>query len=216
MRVVYLAAGAAGMYCGSCIRDNRLAATLLRQGRDIKLVPLYTPVRTDEQDVSQHEVFYGGINVYLEQKSALFRALPRSLSSLLDLPSLLNAVGSRAAQTDPNDVGALTVSVLKGPDGPQARELKHLIAGLTKMNASVLNLPNLMFAGIARPLREALKIPVLCTLGGEDIFLDRLPEPYRSEAFELIHARAADLDGYVSLSAYYATHCQQHFHLVFQ
>ncbi len=213
MRVVYLAAGAAGMYCGSCIRDNRLAATLLRQGRDIKLVPLYTPVRTDETDVSEHEVFYGGINVYLEQHSALFRALPRALSSLLDLPGLLNAVGTRAARIDPAEVGGLTVSVLQGPDGPQARELKHLIHGLKRMQVGLLNLPNLMFIGIAGALRAALNVPILCTLGGEDVFLDRLPQPYRQQAFDLIRSQADHADGYVALSGYYAGHCREHFHL---
>ena len=60
MRVAYLAAGAGGMICGSCLRDNRLAATLIDQGRDVVLVPLYTPLCTDETDVSRGPVFYGG------------------------------------------------------------------------------------------------------------------------------------------------------------
>ena len=30
MKIVYLAAGAAGMYCGSCLHDNTLAAALLK------------------------------------------------------------------------------------------------------------------------------------------------------------------------------------------
>ena len=52
MRIAYLAAGAGGMYCGSCMRDNRLAAALIAQGRDVVLIPLYTPLKTDEPDVS--------------------------------------------------------------------------------------------------------------------------------------------------------------------
>ncbi len=63
MRIAYLIAGAGGMYCGSCLRDNRLAATLIAQGRDVVLMPLYTPIRTDEVDVSETHVYYGGINV---------------------------------------------------------------------------------------------------------------------------------------------------------
>ncbi|MBU0616407.1 MAG: glycosyltransferase family 1 protein, partial [Planctomycetes bacterium] len=70
MRVVHLAAGAGGMYCGSCMHDNRLAATLIGQGRDVVLIPLYTPLRTDETDVSERRVYYGGINAYLQQSSA--------------------------------------------------------------------------------------------------------------------------------------------------
>ena len=53
MRIAYIAAGAAGMYCGSCLHDNTLAAALLKAGEDVLLVPTYTPLRTDEEDVSQ-------------------------------------------------------------------------------------------------------------------------------------------------------------------
>ncbi|MCZ6539665.1 MAG: glycosyltransferase family 1 protein, partial [Chloroflexi bacterium] len=53
MKVAYLTAGAGGMYCGSCMRDNTLAAALLRSGRDVVLIPIYSPIRTDEADVSQ-------------------------------------------------------------------------------------------------------------------------------------------------------------------
>ena len=48
MKIVYLAAGAGGMYCGSCLHDNTLAAALMRLGEDVLLMPTYTPIRTDE------------------------------------------------------------------------------------------------------------------------------------------------------------------------
>ena len=79
MRIASITAGAAGMYCGSCIRDNTLAAALGKLGHDALLIPTYTPIRTDEPDVSQQRVFFGGINVYLEQKFWLFRHTPRFL-----------------------------------------------------------------------------------------------------------------------------------------
>ena len=53
MRITYITAGAAGMYCGSCMRDNTLVAALARLGHEALLVPTYTPIRTDEEDVSQ-------------------------------------------------------------------------------------------------------------------------------------------------------------------
>ena len=40
------------MYCGSCLHDNTLAAALQRLGHEVALIPTYTPVRTDEHDVS--------------------------------------------------------------------------------------------------------------------------------------------------------------------
>ena len=47
MKILFITAGAAGMYCGSCFRDNALAAELKSRGHDVLLVPLYTPTLTD-------------------------------------------------------------------------------------------------------------------------------------------------------------------------
>src|SRR4029079_10642347 len=77
MNILYITAGAAGMYCGSCLRDNALATELIRQGHDVTLLPLYTPTLTDEPNVSSAKTFFGGISVYLEQRSSLFRYTPR-------------------------------------------------------------------------------------------------------------------------------------------
>ncbi len=61
------------MYCGSCLRDNALAAELKRQGHEVILLPLYTPTRTDEPNVSEPKVFLNGISVCLCQEAAFFR-----------------------------------------------------------------------------------------------------------------------------------------------
>lgn len=213
LRIVYLAAGAAGMYCGSCMRDNRVAATLRAMGRDITLIPLYTPLRTDENDVSERRVLYGGINVYLEQKFALFRHLPGWLGRFLDAPTLLRGLSRWSAAVEPDSLGALTVSVLRGEHGAQRIELKKLIDVLALLQPGIVHLPNLPFIGVAHEIKAALGAAVFCTLSGEDIFLDELPEPHRTRAFEMIHARAGDIDAYVATSDYYADHAAAHFGL---
>ena len=83
MRILSITAGAAGMYCGSCFRDNALAAELLTRGHDAHLVPVYTPTRTDEPNVSERRVLFGGISVYLQQSWPLFRRLPRAFDRAL-------------------------------------------------------------------------------------------------------------------------------------
>ncbi len=213
LKVIYLAAGAGGMYCGSCLRDNRLAATLMRQGRDVTLIPLYTPLRTDERDASTPRILYGGINVFLQQRAAWLSTLPSLADRLLDSRWLLRAAGRWAARTRPEDVGDLTVSVLRGEEGAQVRELDKLIRALRGIPADLINLPNLMFVGVARRLREEFKTPIVCTLGGEDLFLDALTEPYRTHALELIRARAADVDAFVAVTQYFAAHAAKHFGL---
>jgi len=213
VKVAYLAAGAGEMYCGSCMHDNRLAATLIEQGRDVVLIPLYTPLRTDEPDVSQRRVFYGGLNVYLQQVATLFRHTPWFFDRLLDTRALLRSVGRLASGTRPEALGALTLSVLRAEHGAQRKELGKLIGGLRRLNPDLVYLPNLMFVGLARKLKESLGAAVLCGLAGEDIFLDQLPEPCRRGVFELIRQRADDVDGFVALTGYYAGHATQHFGL---
>lgn len=213
LRIAYLAAGAAGMYCGSCMRDNRLAAALRAAGRDITLIPLYTPLRTDENDVSESRVLYGGINVYLEQRFGVFRRLPRWLTRILDAPTLLRGLSRWSGAVEPDSLGALTVSVLKGEHGAQRIELKKLLEVLAALRPDVVHLPNLPFIGVAHEIQSALKATVFCTLSGEDIFLDGLPEPHRTRAFELIREQAGGIDAYVATSDYYADHAAAHFGL---
>ncbi len=213
MKVAYLAAGAAGMYCGSCMRDNRLAATLIEQGKNIVLVPLYTPLRTDERDVSRGPVYYGGINVYLQQVAGLFRHLPRVLRDGLDAPELLRKIGRFAGSTDASRLGALTVSMLEGAQGRQRAELEQLGDALREMQPDLVNLPNLMFLGVAGYLKRRLDVPIVCTLSGEDVFVDALCEPHRSRAMSLIETHGEHIDAFVAVTRYFADHAARHFSL---
>src|SRR5437879_12596611 len=130
MRIAYITAGAAGMYCGSCLHDNTLVAALTAQGHDALLIPTYTPIRTDEMDVSQKRVFFGGINVYLQQKLRLFRWTPWFLDRLLDAPRLLRWVSRFAMKTDAHELGDLTVSMLQGEHGKQRKEVAKIVRWL--------------------------------------------------------------------------------------
>jgi glycosyltransferase involved in cell wall biosynthesis len=49
-----------------------------------------------------------------------------------------------------------------------------------------------------------LRVPVISTLSGEDIFLEKLPPPYRDEALAVLRQRAAELDAMIALNDYFA------------
>lgn len=179
----------------------------------MRLLPLYTPIRADEPDISEPTVLFGGVRVFLRQKSALFRALPNFLTHWLDSPAILRSVGRLATQTRPADVGDLTVSVLRGDLGLQKPEFDKLLRMLDLLAPDFVILPNLMFLGIAHRIRLQLNCGVVCTLSGEDLFLDELPPPFREQAFSLIEKCARDADAYLATSQYYARHCAEHFGL---
>ena len=205
VKIAILAAGAGGMYCGSCLRDNTLASALLRQKHQVRLIPLYTPLRTDMPSVAVDRVFYGGVNVYLQHATRLFRKTPRLVDWLLDSKWLLVLAGRLGANAAPAHLGALTLDVLRGEDGPVIKELRRLLDFLLGVvRPQVVSLPNLMFIGTARIFARELNIPVVCELTGEDVFLDALDEPHRSAAAAIIRSRAADVAKFVATSSFYA------------
>jgi glycosyltransferase involved in cell wall biosynthesis len=192
------------MYCGSCLRDNALAAELLSRGHDVVLTPVYTPTRTDERNVSGRQVFFGGISVFLEQHAALFRHTPRVLDRLWDSDWALRLATRRQIKVDPKNLGEMTVSMLRGERGFQRKEIRKLLDWLTtEPRFDVVNLPYALLLGLAEPIKRALKIPVCCTLQGEDLFLDGLGERYRRESLDLIRDASAHVDRFLPVSRYY-------------
>ena len=211
MRIVSITAGAGGMYCGSCIRDNALAKALMRMEHEVVLVPLYTPPRTDGPSVSEQRVFFGGISVYLEQYSALFRATPWLVDRLWEAPWLLRAVSQKGIQTQPEQLGELTVSVLEGEHGHQRKEILKLVHWLeTQPTPDVIDISNSMLIALAPALKQALGCPICCTLQGENVCLDHLDDAYRSRALGLIREHAKSVDRFVAVSDYYAGHMSQY------
>lgn len=210
--IAYLTAGGAGMFCGSCLRDNTLAGALGALGCDVQLIPLYTPIRTDEEDHSSGQVFFGGINVYLEQKLPLFARVPRIFVRWLDHPRVINAIASWGIKTSGRQLGELTLAVLRAEDGPLHGEVERLVGWLRDhVRPDLVNLSNLLIAGCVPAIRRELNVPVIVTLQGDDLFIDELPEPYRAEALTELRRLAADVDAFIVFSRYYADFMADYF-----
>jgi glycosyltransferase involved in cell wall biosynthesis len=193
------------MYCGSCLRDNAMATELMARGHDVMLLPVYTPTFTDEPNVSRDHMVLGGISAYLEQYVPLFRKTPRWLDRIWDSKLVLSLASRRSISTSPQMLGEMTVSVLKGEHGYQRKEIDKLIEWLkNEPKPDVINLPYSLLIGLARPLKESLNVPILCTLQGEDLFLDGLHEPYRTQALNLIRDQIDQVDVFLSVSEFYA------------
>ena len=211
MRILSLTGGAGSMYCGSCLRDNALAAELLRRGHDVVLTPVYTPTKTDEKNVSGEHVFFGGISVFLEQHSALFRHTPRFLDRLWDSSWALRLATRRSIKVDAKSLGEMTVSMLKGDRGFQAKEIEKLLEWLrTEERFDVINLPYSLLLGLAPTMKRELKAPICCTLQGDDLFLDQLGEPHRGQSMEMIRALSDHVEVFLAVSEYYADYMPQY------
>jgi glycosyltransferase involved in cell wall biosynthesis len=205
VEILQLTPGAGGMYCGNCIRDNALVAALRALGHQVLMVPLYLPLTLDETDQSAGApIFFGGINVYLDQKSSWFRGAPEWVHRLMGVPFLLKWASRKAGSTSARDLGPLTLSMLRGDEGNQARELEDLIGWLkTQPKPDVILLSNALLLGMARRLKSELKRPLVCMLQGEDFFLNSLPEPHRRECWKTVAERSSDADLFIAPSRYF-------------
>jgi glycosyltransferase involved in cell wall biosynthesis len=211
MRIIQITPGTGSFYCGTCLRDNAMVVELRRQGHDALMVPLYLPVILDEAPgpplrggaPGDTPLFYGGVNVYLQQKSTLFRRSPRWLDRLFDAPNVLRLAASRAGSTEAHELGDLTVSTLRGEEGRQIKELDRLTAWLSEERPEIVCLSNALLVGLARRIKQKTAAPVVCTLQGEDSFLDSLPEGRREEAWRALTERSKDVDAFIAVSHYY-------------
>ena len=194
------------MYCGNCFHDNTLVAALRELGHDATMLPLYLPINVDEEDQSAgNPIFFGGVNVYLEQKSAFFRKAPRWLHRLLNSRGLLEWAAGRAAKTRADDVGEILISMLRGETGHQAREINELVAWLREhAKPDVVCLSNALLIGMVRQLKAELRVPVVCLLQGEEPYLDALPDSHREPAWRLLIERARDVDAWIAASRWNA------------
>jgi glycosyltransferase involved in cell wall biosynthesis len=193
------------MFCGNCLRDNALVAALRKMGHEALMVPLYLPLTLDEADQSADlPVFYSGIKVYLEQKSALFRAAPGWFRDLFTSRRLLRWAAGKAARTRAQDLGEVTLSMLRGEAGNQARQLEELVAWLkTQPRPDVICLSNALLIGMVHRLKTELGAPVVCELQGEDYFLDLLPKAHRAACWKTLAERAAEVDLFIAPSLYF-------------
>ena len=208
MRIIQLSPGSGDdLNCENCLRDADVVREMRKLGQDVLMVPMYLPLQADKiEQLTNAPIFFGGINVYLQQKLSLFRKTPRWLDKFFDSKRLLEAVGKKADMTSPRDLGETTVSMLEGMNGKQVKELERLVKwlGEAENRADVLVLSNLLLAGLAGPLKEKLNLPVICLLKGEDGFLDDLPESYSKQAWQLASKCAGDIDVFIAASSEYA------------
>jgi glycosyltransferase involved in cell wall biosynthesis len=171
------------------------------------MVPLYLPLPADKTEpLSNAPIFFGGINVYLQQKLTLFRKTPRWIDRWFDSRSLLAWAGRKAGMTSARNLGETTVSMLQGEDGRQIKELDRFVDWLQTepQRPDIVCLSNILLAGMARRIKERLGVPVVCLLQDEDGFLDGLTSPYADQAWGIVRDRARDIEAFLAVSKYFA------------
>lgn len=212
MKVVNIVPGFGGtFYCGNCLRDSAYVKSLKAEGHEAITLPLYLPLTskdyTPENDIP---VFYGAVNIYLGQNFRLFRRMPKWLHNFFNSPFILRYAAKKSGSTRATGLEEMTISMLKGADGFQKDELDELIYFLKHHEKpDVVHLSNALLLGLARKIKDELQIPVICSLQDEDVWVDAMDEPYRSQIWKLMGQKALDTDALVAVSDFFAKQMKQ-------
>lgn len=205
MKVVHIVPGSGGtFYCQNCMRDTALIQALRRQGVDVVMVPMYLPMFTDGNP-DHTPVFFGGINVWLQQHFPLFRKTPRWFDRLFDSKWMLRRAATMEGTTSAAGLGAMTLSMLEGSDGNQRKEVERLVQWLAEQEKpDVVHISNALLIGLAGEIKKVLPVPVVCTLQDEDGWLDGIEPPFNQACWNAIAARCKNVDRFISVSRWFA------------
>ena len=190
------------------MRDNALANALIKDGHEAELLPMYLPLMLDEDSEGQESdspVFFGGINIFLQQKFAVFRHSPEWFDKLLNNPNLLRSAAKRSHMTSARDHGQMTFEMLRLDGVVFEKELNKLYSWINDHGVpDALCLSTALQAGLAKEVKKQWNIPVICYFQGEDSFLDSLPDDYRDRCWQLMADRCQDADVLLAPSEFYA------------
>ncbi len=207
MKIINIVPGSGGtFYCQNCLRDSELIRTLRALGNEVTLVPLYLPLSADAPEIARDTpVFFGAINIYLKQVMPLYRKAPQWLERLLNSPTMLKWAAKKSGSTNAPGLEELTLSTLRGENGYQASELDHLISWLKQVEKPhVIHLSNALLLGLAHRLKNEVKVPLVCSLEDENVWIDPMSQGYRRQIWQLMAEQAKDVDAFVAASHYYA------------
>jgi len=209
VKIVFLSPGTGSYYCGACMRDNALARELHLAGHDVTIAPMYLPLTLDEtalEGLSRVPVFFGGINVYLQQKLSLFRKTPRLLDRLFNSRGLLRWAARHSHMTSAREHGEMTLAMLNVGESALRKELDKLLEWLEQIGKpDVVCLSTALLAGLAPELKRRLGAPVVVFFQGEDTFLDSLPPPYREQCWLALARRLPAAEMLIAPSRAYAS-----------
>jgi len=207
MRIVFMTPGSGdNFYCENCLRDKAIVVALRSAGHDATSVPLYLPPLLQDTDAgTDAPIFFGGVNVFLQQHLSVFRRTPRWIDRLFDSRPLLKMAAKKADMTTAAELGKTTVSMLRGEKGRQAKELQRLIRYLADdARPQVVVLSNALLLGMAPRLKQQLGAGIVCMLQDEHDFIDALPDEFADQAWGLMRERSSAVDMFVAGSRYYA------------
>ena len=207
MNIMHVIPGSGGsFYCGNCLRDSKYVEAMRKSDHRVRKLPMYLPLFADEHDLSREiPVFYGAISIYLKQQFPIFRKAPGWVDRALNSKPMLKLASKFAGSTNAKGLEEMTISMLLGEEGQQKEELQKMIDWIVEnCDPDVIHLSNALLLGLAHQLGERLKVPVICSLQDEDVWVDVMKPSAAESVWKLMSSKAEHVAKFISVSDFYA------------
>ncbi len=207
MKIISIVPGFGGtFYCGNCLRDSAFVDSMRKAGHQAIILPMYLPLTMNgEMPQEDIPVFYGAVNIYLKQQFPFLRKMPAWLEKLFNSKSILRFAAKKSGSTRATGLEELTESMLLGSEGNQSSELQQLVDFLVNHEKpDIVHFSNALLLGMAKQVKEQVKVPVVVSLQDEDVWVDVMEPAYREKIWNLLAEKARDVDAFISVSNYFA------------
>ncbi|GHT69221.1 hypothetical protein FACS189452_09820 [Bacteroidia bacterium] len=212
MKILFIVPGAGdAFYCGNCFRDNLHANALRNAGHEVVIMPLYLPLK-DRSFLADTPLFFPATSYYVSQKFFTRRTMPRWVGKLLGTDFFLRIASSFAGTTSAAGMEGMTLSMINGTDIAFGQQVKNLIEWIKQDGVpDIIHLSSTLVIGIAKAIRQALNIPLVCSLQDEEVWIDKLAKPYADTAWQGILENIQYVDTFVASSGFYKSVVEQRF-----
>ncbi len=211
MKIAHIIPGSGGsFYCGNCLRDSKLFDAIRAEGHDAVKIPMYLPLFAHDHAGRGVPVFYGAISLYLKQQFPWLHRAPLWVDKALNSAPMLRFAAHMANSTRASGLEEMTISMLLGEEGQQKDELEKLTEWLgIHLKPDVIHISNALLLGLAQQLRDRLKVPVVCSLQDEDVWVEPMHPETATAVWKLMQEKAAFVDRFIPVSRYFSRFMQE-------
>ena len=204
MKVLFIMPGAGdSFYCGNCFRDNLQAMALRKAGHEVIIMPLYLPLKHSSFQIDT-PLFFPATTYYVEQKMFGNHTMPSWMKRMLGSDFLLDMASSLSGTTSAEGMESMTLSMIEGEGMAFEKNVKPLIDWIKQTEKpDVIQLSSSLLLGIAKEIKKETKIPIVCSLQDEEVWIDSLKNEFIDKAWQGVLANAKYVDRFITTSYYY-------------
>jgi len=204
MKILFIVPGSGdSFYCGNCFRDNLQASALRKAGQDVIIMPLYLPMNYASLK-SDTPLFFPATTYYTAQTLFGKRKMPKWLAHLTASDRMLKIASSLSGTTSAKGLEKMTLSMITGDDPAFIDHVSQLVDWIKyHEKPDIIHLSSSLLIGIAKILSLQLRIPIVCSIQDEEVWIDSMKNVYSNLAWQGIAENTVYIDQFITTSDFY-------------